>query len=272
MLPVFFDLKGRRAVVIGCGAAASWKAELLAAAGAHVDIYAEKPGEEMLNLASNGGVAGAVRLIPTRWGPDAFAGAAVIVAAAATKTEAVEICKAAGAAGVPLNIIDRPEFCGFQFGSIVNRSPLVIGISTGGAAPVFAQEIRSRIESILPPHLARWVRIAGRLRAAVGRRLATTRQRRDFWQGFVARAISGPQPPLSRRDAPARTTIVTVKSAEDMTLREIRALQAADVIHVGDHCPAGVLDFARREARRVSYSAGVPVKHDGNVVIISRRP
>jgi len=265
VLPVFFDLKGRRAVLIGGSVAASWKAELLAAAGAHVDIYAERPGGEMLNLASNGGLAGSVRLIPMRWSADAFAGAAVIVADAATRAEAVEIYTAASTAGIPLNVIDQPEFCGFQFGAIVNRSPLVIGISTSGSVPVLAQEIRSRIESILPLKLARWARIAGRLRRVVSRRIATARERRRFWENFVARAMSS----KSHGGAPERMTVITAPTPEDLTLREIRALQAADVIHVGDCYPAGILDFARREARRINL-AGYEANSEGvgNVVII----
>src|SRR5688572_12017584 len=160
VLPVFFDLDTRRAVVIGGGAAAAWKAELLAAAGAHVDIYAERPGEEMLTLASNGGAAGELRLIPRSWTAPELAGASLIVADAQSHAEAAYISKAARAAGVPVNFIDRPEFCDFQFGSIVNRSPLVIGISTSGAAPVLAQEIRWRVECMLPLQIAAWVRIA----------------------------------------------------------------------------------------------------------------
>lgn len=266
ILPVFFDLKGRRAAIVGGSAAAAWKAELLAAAGAHVDIYAEKPGEEMLNLASNGGAAGSVRLIPAKWSPDVFAGAAVIVVDAATKAEAAEICTAARTAGVPLNVIDQPEFCGFQFGSIVNRSPLVVGISTSGAAPVLAQEIRSRIESILPIRIARWARIAERVRGRVARRFATTRQRRDFWQAFVVRAMSAG----AQLRTPERLTVISARSPEDLTLREIRALQAADVVHVGDHCPAGILDFARRESRRFRLSdcEPNPTPDLGNVVVI----
>ena len=57
---------------------------------------------------------------------------------------------AARAAGVPVNVIDKPAFCDFSFGAIVNRSPLVIGISTDGAAPVFAQAIRAKLEALLP--------------------------------------------------------------------------------------------------------------------------
>ena len=84
------------------------------------------------------------------WTPECFAGAALVVAAADDEAEAARIFDAARARGVPVNVIDKPAFCTFQFGAIVNRSPLVVGISTDGAAPIFGQAIRSRIEALLP--------------------------------------------------------------------------------------------------------------------------
>ena len=74
---------------------------------------------------------------------------------------------AARAAGVPVNVIDKPAFCDFAFGAIVNRSPLVIGISTDGAAPVFAQAIRAKLEALLPNGFAGWAAAAARWRDAV---------------------------------------------------------------------------------------------------------
>jgi uroporphyrin-III C-methyltransferase/precorrin-2 dehydrogenase/sirohydrochlorin ferrochelatase len=254
VLPVFFDLDARRAVVIGGSAAAAWKAELLAAAGADVDIYAERPGEEMLTLASNGGAARELRLIPRSWTAPEFAGASLIVADAQSHAEAAYISKAARAAGVPVNVIDRPEFCDFQFGSIVNRSPLVIGISTSGAAPVLAQEIRSRVECMLPPQIAAWLRIAARIRDRVGERFASALERRRYWRRFAARAMDLP-------DMSGQTTVIRAETVEDLTIREVRALQSADVIHVGRFCPQGILAFARREARRVEGA-------DRNIVVI----
>ncbi len=246
MLPVFFDLEAKRAIVIGGSAAAAWKAELLAAAGAHVDIFTVTPGAEML------------------------AGAALIVADAATRAEALEIRKAARAAGVPVNVIDRPEFCDFQFGAIVNRSPLVIGISTSGAAPVLAQEVRSRIECIIPPRLAAWVRVAAGLRDKVSQRFSSAHQRRRYWSGFAAKAMRQPA------DAVGRTTIIRVETADDLTIREVRALQSADVIYAGCSCPQGILDFARREARRCAYADYVPAlaeeEYCNTVVIEGRFP
>ena len=105
-------------VLVGDGPAAEWKRELLEAAGARVATYA---GD--------------------KWGADDLRGAAIAVGAFEDDEGAAAFAGAARAAGVPVNVIDKPAFCDFSFGAIVNRSPLVIGISTDGAAPVFAQAI-----------------------------------------------------------------------------------------------------------------------------------
>ena len=83
-------------------------------------------------------------------------GAAVAIGAFDDDDGAAAFAAAARAAGVPVNVIDKPAFCDFAFGAIVNRSPLVIGISTDGAAPVFAQAIRAKLEALLPKGFADW--------------------------------------------------------------------------------------------------------------------
>src|SRR5262245_27079217 len=120
-LPLFFALGGRRALVVGGSEAAAWKAELLSAAGADVAGRDPDPCAEMAALAADP-LGGPVRLVREPWSPQDMAGAAIVVGAAADEAEARRIFEAARAAGVPVNVIDRPAFCTFQFGAIVNRS------------------------------------------------------------------------------------------------------------------------------------------------------
>src|SRR5205823_1274585 len=94
----------------------------------------------------------------------------------------------ARAHGVPVNVIDKPAFCDFAFGAIVNRSPLVIGISTDGAAPVFAQAVRTRIELLIPRGFALWVQAAREWRWRVQQMAASLGARQQFWRNFTARA------------------------------------------------------------------------------------
>src|SRR6185295_13853301 len=125
------------------------------------------------------------------WSPSDLDGAALVVAAS-DEEEAQAIFAAATEAGVPVNVIDKPGYCTFQFGAIVNRSPLVVGISTDGAAPVFCQAIRSRIEALLPAGLARWAEAAKAWRAELGGLKLRTAIRRRFWEAFTALALRVP--------------------------------------------------------------------------------
>jgi uroporphyrin-III C-methyltransferase/precorrin-2 dehydrogenase/sirohydrochlorin ferrochelatase len=266
-LPVFLALGGRRAVVAGGSAAAAWKAELLSASGATVDVFAPEPSGEMLTCA--GETQGSTIIVHRRgWKPSDLAGAAIAVGGCEHDTEAARFAAAARAAGVPVNVIDRPQFCDFTFGAIVNRSPLVIGVSTDGAAPVFAQAIRARLEALIPRGFAAWAQAARSWRSAVQTSGLPFNARRRFWQLFTTRAERNPDEAPRQRDfdrllaaaralrAAAETGSVTLVGAgpgdpELLTLRALRALQSADVILYDDLVSVEVLDFARREARKL---------------------
>ncbi|WMS43495.1 siroheme synthase CysG [Acuticoccus sp. MNP-M23] len=262
-LPIFVDLRGKGAVVAGGTEAAAWKAELLAAAGADVMVYAENASPEMHALVERGAAAGSLVLIPRNWDAAALEGAALAIADADTEAEAARFAAAARAAGVPANVIDKPAYCAFQFGSIVNRSPVVVGISTTGAAPILGQAIRRRIETLLPPVLSDWAALAERMRSVVISRLEPGLPRRTFWERFVDRAFSGAAPAAADAEtiiaetAPnAAGKVVLVGAgpgdASLLTLAAVRALQASDVILFDDLVSDDVLELARREARRIA--------------------
>src|SRR4029077_3551161 len=127
--------------------------------GARVEVFAAVPSDYMLALAS-APPDGTVTLHRHGWSASDLRGAAIAVADCADDQAAAQFAAAARSAGVLVNVIDRPAFCDFSFGAIVNRSPLVIGISTEGAAPVFAQAIRAKIEALIPRGFARWAEVA----------------------------------------------------------------------------------------------------------------
>jgi uroporphyrin-III C-methyltransferase/precorrin-2 dehydrogenase/sirohydrochlorin ferrochelatase len=239
-LPLFHRLSGRRAVVAGASPAADWKAELLAAAGAEV-----------------------VRLNPS-WNAEQLTAAAVAVADLESDEEAIRFAKAARRAGALVNIIDRPELSDVTFGSIVNRSPVVIGISTDGAAPMLGQSIRSRIESVLPAGISGWAEAAKRWRELLKDSVRDFRERRAFWERFVkaawAEAARKPDSEdfqaLLRTDREVGGRVILVGAGpgdpELLTLKAVRALQNATVILHDNLVSAGVLELARREARRIA--------------------
>src|SRR5512135_3100847 len=266
-LPVFLALEGKRAVLAGGNAAAAWKAELLSASGAQVDVYAAEIFDEMLLVAGDP-PGGAIALHRRDWTADDLFGAAVAVGAFEDNESAALFAEAAGAAGVPANVIDKPAFCDFSFGAIVNRSPLVIGISTDGAAPVFAQAIRAKFEALLPVGFAGWAAAAARWRNAVKASGLSFSGRRKFWQLLTAHAVTDPEHEPSQADfdsfiaevrglgTAVENGSVTLVGAgpgdpELLTLRAVRALQSADVILFDDLVSRDVLDFARREARKM---------------------
>jgi uroporphyrin-III C-methyltransferase / precorrin-2 dehydrogenase / sirohydrochlorin ferrochelatase len=266
-LPVFLGLDGKRVIVAGGTAAAAWKAELLAAASADVHVFAVNVSTEMKALLARGAASGTLTLHAEPWTADHLAGAAVAIADAEDADEAAAFHAAAREAGVPVNVIDKPAYCQFQFGAIVNRSPVVVGISTTGAAPILGQAIRRRIETLLPPALARWGQLAGKIRERVGEHLSASATRRIFWEKFVDRAF-GPAPTrgeterlgafieaLSAQAQPTTGHVTLVGAgpgdAELLTLKAVRALQAADVILYDDLVSDEVLELGRREAKRM---------------------
>lgn len=237
-LPLFHRLDGRKALVVGDSAGADWKAELLAAAGAKV-----------------------VRV--TNWTRADLQGAAIAVADL-PESEAGDFAAAARAAGAVVNVIDKPDFSDVQFGTIVNRSPVVIGISTDGGSPMLGQSIRARIEGVLPLGLSGWARAAKGWRSRLRTRLADFGDRRRFWERFVAAAWN--QPDRAPADSDFEALIAASPEAagrvilvgagpgdpELLTLKAVRALQSATIILYDNLVGPEVLELARREARRIA--------------------
>ncbi|WP_332303847.1 siroheme synthase CysG [Rhizobium sp. GR12] len=265
-LPVFWGLEGKRVVLVGGSDGAAWKAELLLACGAQVHVYCAKDdlSETFAALIEK---SQTLSFHDQAWHAGIFENAELALADCETNAEAHAFYSAARMAGVPVNVIDKPEFCQFQFGSIVNRSPVVVSISTDGAAPILAQAIRRRIETLLPLALKDWGALAQTLRERVNLRLAPGSARRFFWEKFVDRAFierldEGSEERIfadigmqAGRIGSTRGLVTLVGAgpgdAELLTLKAVRALQAADVILFDDLVSAEVLELARREAKRM---------------------
>lgn len=276
-LPVFWDLEGKSVVLAGGSDGAAWKAELLIACGAVVDLYCpeEALGEAMRTLLARGPLLsegrsserGCLLHHPRPWRNADLPRASLALADCEEEKEAETFFLAAKHAGVPVNVIDKPRFCQFQFGSIVNRSPVVVSISTDGAAPILAQAIRRRIETLLPPVLRDWAQLAQRLRDRINETLEPGPSRRSFWEYFVDRCFSSLHSPAADTESmilaeakrlavePAKGKLTVVGAgpgdAELLTLKAVRALQAADVIFFDPHISTDVLELARREAKRM---------------------
>ena len=266
-LPVFLKLEGRRVVISGGSEAATWKAELFAAAGALVEVYAIEPCEALAALAAAGEN---IQIKPRAVTPADLAGAAAFIADAVDDAQAAAFHAMARAAGVPVNVIDQPAWCDFQFGSIVERSPLVVAISTDGGAPVFGQMLRARIETLLPEGFRKWAQAAKDWRPRVTALNLDFRARRRVWELFARRAFTHPERAPDEADLEAmlaeaahagapearRGSVALVGAGpgdpELLTLKAVRALQSADVVLYDDLVLPGSVELARREAQRLN--------------------
>ncbi len=260
-LPLFHKLDNRKVVVAGGTEGALWKAELLTAAGADVFVLAG----DAAGAALFAGLAGPT-VLPRAWEPDDLADAALAIGDIGDRDEALRFRAAARVAGAPANIIDQTDLCDFLFGTIVNRSPVVLAISTDGAAPMLGQSIRARIESVLPLGLSAWAEAAKSWRPRLKGRVHSFSDRRAFWERFTTRAwdqvARAPTESdfgslMAAMDANDRGGSVTLVGAgpgdpELLTLKAVRALQTATVILYDDLVGPDILELARREARRVA--------------------
>lgn len=265
-LPLFFELSGRKVVLAAASPGAAWKAELIAAAGADLYIYTEETTPELAALAA-APPAGRVELAPRRWQPADLDGAALAFGAIEDRAQAEAFAAAARARRIPVNVVDTPDLCDFILGALVNRSPLLVAISTNGAAPVFGQAIRAKIEAILPDGLKRWAEAALSWRDRVKAEAFGYAGRRAFWEVFSRRALSdataAPTPAVfaesldeARRANAQSVGLVSLVGAgpgdpDMLTMGAVRALQSADVILYDDLVAPPILDVARREARKI---------------------
>ena len=276
-LPVFYPLEGKRVLVIGGGEGAAWKADLVAATGARVEIFTSSPCARVKEIAeTSSNVSLHLRSVRV----EDFANAILAFGATFDDEEADYARKIADEAGVPLNLADRPQMSDFIMGAIVNRSPLVIGVSTGGASPVFAQAVRGRIETLVPASFAAWARAAQAWRPQILLSGLDFVGRREFWRRFTRLAFQDieTKPTDAHREdllaqtqsagqaiAHGRVTLVGAGPGDPelITLKGMRALAGADVVLFDDLVPASILDFARREATRINvgkrgYAPSVP--------------
>ena len=264
-LPVFFNLKGKRVALAGGSPAALWKAELAQAAGAEVDVYAAEPCAGLIDLARR---RPSVRLARRAFQPDDLKGAALAIADVDSAAEAEAFRAAARASGAPANIIDKPACSDFQFGAIVDRSPLVIAISSDGASPILTQALRGRIEAVLPAAIKLWARAAKGWREplkalALGagaappllgafQRQSARRRLRAAGRRALRRA-SGAGSSAIRARRRARVALVGAGPGDPelLTLKALRMLQSADVVLYDDLVAPAIVDMARREAEKI---------------------
>lgn len=264
-LPLFLQLKNKHCLLVGGGGVALRKAKLLASHGVILNVIAPDIGAELAKLAEASGGTVKQRPFeaedinqPTPW--------LVIAATGQVKVDEA-VAEAATAARVPVNVVDQPALCTAIFPSIIDRSPLMVAISSGGGAPVLLRRWREKLEAQLPARLGDLVRFAASQRQKVRRLIVDGNDRRHFWERFfdssAAESMLGGQISKGEKlfeqqlDEPHITSgevyLVGAGPGDPdlLTLRALRLMQNADLVLYDNLVSSQVLDKCRRDAERI---------------------
>ena len=266
-LPIFVDMRDRPALVIGGGVMAARRAELLARSSARVTTFARELSDEFLELRARPNFRHEAR-DPV---PEDFAGSALCFIATDDERLTDAARSMAKKAGALVNVADRPQISDFIMPSIVDRSPLVIAVSTSGASPILGRMLKARLETMIPAAYGRLADLMSGFRRRVAEAISDPTMRRRFWET----ALEGPiaEAALAGNEGAAKTHLareIERWGAERasprgevylvgagpgdpdlVTFRAFRLMQKADVVLYDRLTDAGVMNLVRREAERI---------------------
>lgn len=289
LFPLFADLSGRRVLIVGGGTVAERKAALLLGAGAQVDVVAA----ELTSLFGRWIEAGKVQRRADAFGEEQLDACWLAVAATNDRALNARVAAAATARRIFVNVVDDPPLCTFQVPSIVDRSPLMIAVSTGGAAPMLARLARERIETLFDHSWGTLAALLERARARIRARYAALPARRRFYEtllrgpvmrlaaaqrfeeaqaaldaelnGFASTGDKSQHASLEAQPLPEHGSVTLIGAGPGdpglITLNALRALNEADVILHDRLVSAEVLDLARRDAERIDVGKIVGKHH-----------
>jgi uroporphyrin-III C-methyltransferase / precorrin-2 dehydrogenase / sirohydrochlorin ferrochelatase len=266
-LPVFLNLRDQLALVVGGGAVAARKVELLLKAHARVRLVAPRLHGDLALYRD----AGRIEHLSCEFEPRHFEGAIFAIAA----TDRAEVNRAVAAAGalrrIFVNVVDDGAASSAVMPAIVDRSPLVIAIASSGQSPTLARRVRAQLEAMLPERLGDLARLAGSVRARVQRALPDIDQRRRFWDGLFAGSIASKVFAGSMEEAQGLLESELRAAADGtqkprgevyligagpgdpdlLTLRALQLLQQSDVVLYDRLVSPAVLARVRRDAERI---------------------
>ena len=273
-LPIFYNISGKACLVVGGGAIAARKAELLLKAEGRVRVVAPEIDDRIREMS----VSHALEFEQREFVVDDLSGAICVIAATNDMAVNQEISGQAQARGIPVNVVDNPELCSFIMPSMIDRSPVQIAISTGGVSPVLARMLRSKLESCIPGAYGDLASLAEEFRDPVKQSLPDVDSRRRFWEtvldGKVAELVfSGRtddarellQQQLEGFDAASVKGEVYLVGAgpgdpDLLTFKALRLMQMADVVVYDRLVSAPVLDMVRRDAEKI-YAGKAKANH-----------
>jgi uroporphyrin-III C-methyltransferase / precorrin-2 dehydrogenase / sirohydrochlorin ferrochelatase len=260
-LPIFLNVKGKLCLVVGGGEVALRKASVLVEAGAIVRVVAPHIEAEFSRLKN-------LQLVVEKFQSEHFNGVVLVIAATDDIAVNQLVAQQAGLKNIPVNVVDTPSLCTFIIPSILDRSPLMVAFSTGGASPVLARMLRGKLETLIPQGYGRLANFCGRFRDAVKARFTSSDQRRIFWEDVLEGAVA--EKVLAGDEAAAEAmlldTLANQKNTQTgevylvgggpgdpdlLTFRALRLMQKADVVVYDNLVSKPVLDMTRRDAQRI---------------------
>ena len=263
-LPIFCRLDNKPVLLVGGGEVAERKARLLLDAGALLTVVAPELDPELAELAANG----SIEWLAGDFAPQQLAGKWLVVAATDRREVNALVYQSANQARIFANVVDDPKRSSFIMPSIIDRSPLMVAISSGGKAPVLARLLREKLEAMLPQHLGAVATFAGSLRDRVKARFATMGERRRFWERLLGADRLGQA--LARGDHASAHQLADTLFAEEskahgevvlvgagpgdpglLTLHALRQMQQADVVVYDRLVSDEVMALVRRDAKRI---------------------
>jgi len=272
-LPIFLNLRQQTCLVVGGGATATRKVELLLQAQATVTVIAPHLSATLQQWAE----AGQIRVQMRTFQADDLHGCSLVIAATNDKQVNAEVSRLAKSRLIPVNVVDQPELCSFIMPSIIDRSPVQIAISTGGASPVLARLLRAKLEALIPAAYGRLATFIASFRDKVKTQLSA-HQRRGFWetvlQGSIAEmllsghtqaATEALEKLLQNQSAESKFGEVYLVGAgpgdpDLLTFRALRLMQQADVVLYDRLVSDEVLNLVRRDAEKI-YVGKQPTHH-----------
>ena len=270
-LPVFLNIQGKTVLVDGGGTVAARRVESALKAGANVIVFDPRLGEEFSPLLGHANLTHQKRL------PQESDFEGIIIAYGASEEAARDkfLAQTAREKNILVNVADVFEYCDFITPSVVDRSPLVVAISSSGTAPVIARIMRARIESLIPATYGRLAEFLGGFRQAVANKISSSANRRHFWERVIDGPVgdlflAGDQKNAEQRlissldtasdngqDSKASTGEVYLVGAgpgdpDLLTFRALRLMQRADVVLYDRLVSNDILTLVRRDAERIN--------------------
>ncbi len=265
-LPIFMNVRNERCLVVGGGDVATRKVALLLDAGAVVHVVSPEIDPALQELLS----ANRITHREGEFAAGDIQDCKLVIAATDNKDVNRAVHDVSANLNIPVNVVDEPDLCKFIVPSIVDRSPVVAAVSTGGASPVLARLIRSRLETIIPSAYGRLATMTADFRDKVKQAFKKPSDRRLFWEKILGGPVT--EMVFANRDDEARASIEeALKHPEDfdmqtgevylvgggpgdpdlLTFRALRLMQQADVIVHDRLVSDEVLNLCRRDAERI---------------------